>query len=69
MSNEFLSDEEVREITRRARPRAQKTQLDQMGIHSRFRADGTLLVLWGDVYGNRSSKRRKNDVVVNLGAV
>ena len=70
--SEMLTDEEVYEITRKRRPTAQSRQLNRMGIHFETRGDGTLLVLWGDVYKHRQhtrSHRAPKEVVMNLSAI
>jgi hypothetical protein len=45
MSALFLTDEELQELTRRARHSAQVRALRRMGIEHRVRPDGSVLVL------------------------
>ena len=40
----FLTDDELRELTKRTRPKAQATALDVMGIKYLRRGDGSLAV-------------------------
>jgi hypothetical protein len=49
MDDIFLSDLEVRSMTRRARYKQQAEALDQMGVTYKIRGDGSLLVLRGHV--------------------
>ena len=41
----YLTDDELRELTKRQRPSAQRRVLRSMGIESKLRADGSLVVL------------------------
>jgi hypothetical protein len=51
----ILSPQDLFELTRKERPSAQKRELDFMGIASKPRKDGSLVVLWEDVRGKQNN--------------
>lgn len=69
MSELFLTDNEVRELTRRERYSAQVRALRRMGIDHRIRPDGSVLVLRSHVESLFSGHVASNDQEPNWGAL
>ncbi len=45
----FLTEAEIRDLTKKQRCDSQRRELDFLGIPYKVRRDGSLLVLWADV--------------------
>ena len=60
---QYLTDEQIVDITSLRRPSAQARCLDAMGIRSRTKANGRLLVLWDDVLGDSAAPAKKPEPV------
>lgn len=52
----ILSPEDLISLTRKERPSAQRRELDFLGIPSKPRKDGSLVVLWEDVRATQNVK-------------
>jgi len=52
----LLTADDLIELTKKARPSAQKRELDYLGIPARRRKDGSLVVLWEDVRATQGVK-------------
>lgn len=55
----ILSPQELINLTLKERPSAQKRELDFMGIPSKPRKDGSLVVLWDDVRGTQNTHKTR----------
>ena len=49
----ILTPDEIKDITGKVKPGWQKRELDFLGIPSKRRSDGSLLVFWSDVHASR----------------
>jgi Domain of unknown function (DUF4224) len=57
----LLTADELVELTKKARPTAQKRELDFLGIPARLRSDGSLVVLWEDVRATQGVKPARRE--------
>jgi len=53
----LLSEKEIRALTGRVRPTAQRRALERMGIAHHVRPDGRPVVTWSAVDGSRESAK------------
>lgn len=68
----FLTDDEIRELTRRVHHNVQSNTLSKMGIEHRLRPDGSVAVLRShveSVLSGKSDKKTKTATEPNWGAL
>ncbi|HSX77255.1 MAG TPA: DUF4224 domain-containing protein [Candidatus Saccharimonadia bacterium] len=53
----ILSAQELIDLTLKERPSAQRRELEFLGIASKPRKDGSLIVLWEDVRGTQNNSK------------
>lgn len=63
-----LSPQELIDLTQRERPSAQRKVLEHLGIPSRARPDGTLLVLRSDVQATQDVRPARREPRLRLDA-
>lgn len=58
----ILTPQDIEAITRKSKPAWQKRELDHLGIPSKRRSDGSLLVFWSDVHAAQQPVRAEPQV-------